>query len=114
MPPSKRNELIDAAMRVFYRHGCHATGLDKVRPEADLMMTVSGEYGHLQEQIQVHRLRLASERGEAVAWETAVATDLPTAIQRAYAGTNIVQFDGVHYRTDIGQTETSALGVAAD
>lgn len=57
--------------------------------------------------------QLVTSRGRVLA-VTAVASDLPTAIQRAYAGTDIVQFDGVHYRTDIGQTEMSALGVAAD
>lgn len=30
MPASKRDELIDAAMRVFYRHGFHASGLESI------------------------------------------------------------------------------------
>ncbi|MEM7116253.1 MAG: universal stress protein [Chloroflexota bacterium] len=60
--------------KVEYARFLEATGLDKVRPEADLMMTVSGQFGHLQEQIQVHRLRLTSERGEAIEWEMAVAS----------------------------------------
>ena len=34
MPPSKRNELIDASIRVFSRHGFHASGLDSVLQEA--------------------------------------------------------------------------------
>ncbi len=34
MPPSRRDELIDAAMRVFYRHGFHATSLDVILEEA--------------------------------------------------------------------------------
>jgi phosphoribosylamine--glycine ligase len=33
---------------------------------------------------------------------TAIAEDLPSAIQRAYAGVNKVQFAGMHYRKDIG------------
>ena len=36
MPPSKRNELIDTAMRVFYRDGFHASGIDKVLQEGGL------------------------------------------------------------------------------
>jgi len=30
MPPSKRNELVDAAVRVFGREGFHATGVERV------------------------------------------------------------------------------------
>lgn len=30
MPPSRRNELVDAAMRVFARHGFHGTGIEQV------------------------------------------------------------------------------------
>ena len=36
MPPSRRNELIDAAMRVFYEHGFHSTGLDMVLTEGHI------------------------------------------------------------------------------
>ena len=33
---------------------------------------------------------------------TAIAEDLPSAIQRAYAGVSKLQFEGMHYRKDIG------------
>ncbi|MCP3905048.1 MAG: TetR family transcriptional regulator [Planctomycetes bacterium] len=36
MPPSRRDELIDAAMRVFYRHGFHATNIDRVLQEGGI------------------------------------------------------------------------------
>jgi len=36
MPPSKREELVDAAMRVFYRCGFHASGLDKILEEGGI------------------------------------------------------------------------------
>lgn len=36
MPPSRRNELIDAAMRVFYRHGFHASSLDDIQKEGGI------------------------------------------------------------------------------
>lgn len=36
MPASKRDELIDAAMRVFYRHGFHASGLESILEEGGI------------------------------------------------------------------------------
>jgi len=36
MPPSKRDELIDAAMRVFYRQGFHSCSLDTVLEEGGI------------------------------------------------------------------------------
>jgi phosphoribosylamine--glycine ligase len=40
--------------------------------------------------------------GGRVLGVTAIAEDLPSAIQRAYAGVNKLQFEGMHYRKDIG------------
>ncbi|MAY75346.1 MAG: TetR family transcriptional regulator [Phycisphaerae bacterium] len=36
MPPSRRDEVIDAAMRVFYRHGFHASSLDDIQKEGGI------------------------------------------------------------------------------
>lgn len=36
MAASKRDELIDAAMRVFYRHGFHASGLESILEEGGI------------------------------------------------------------------------------
>jgi AcrR family transcriptional regulator len=36
MPPSRRDELIDAAMRVFYRCGFHASSLDDIQKEGGI------------------------------------------------------------------------------
>ncbi len=36
MPPSRREDLIDAAMKVFYRSGFHASGLDKILQEGGI------------------------------------------------------------------------------
>jgi AcrR family transcriptional regulator len=36
MPPSRRDDLIDAAMRVFYRHGFQASALDSILEEGGL------------------------------------------------------------------------------
>jgi len=40
--------------------------------------------------------------GGRVMGVTAIAEDLPSAIQRAYAGVNKLHFEGMHYRKDIG------------
>lgn len=34
MSSSKREQLLDAAIELFYRHGCHTIGIDKVLAEA--------------------------------------------------------------------------------
>lgn len=36
MPPSRRNELIDSAVRVFYKHGFHGTNIDTVLAESGI------------------------------------------------------------------------------
>jgi len=36
MPPSRRDDVIDAAMRVFYRHGFHASSLDDIQKEGGI------------------------------------------------------------------------------
>ena len=36
MPPSRRDDLIDAAMRVFYRYGFHASSLDDIQKEGGI------------------------------------------------------------------------------
>ncbi len=36
MPPSRRDELVDSAMKVFYRNGFHNTGLDMIVKESGI------------------------------------------------------------------------------
>lgn len=36
MPPSRRDDLIDAAMRVFYKHGFQASSLDDIQKEGGI------------------------------------------------------------------------------
>jgi phosphoribosylamine--glycine ligase len=43
-----------------------------------------------------------STTGGRVMGVTAIAEDLPSAIQRAYAGVSKLQFEGMHFRKDIG------------
>ena len=54
---------------------------------------------HAGTRVKDHQLLTAGGRVMGV---TAIAEDLPSAIQRAYAGVNKVQFEGMHYRKDIG------------
>jgi phosphoribosylamine--glycine ligase len=54
---------------------------------------------HAATKVEEHQLRTTGGRVMGV---TAIAEDLPSAIQRAYAGVNKLQFEGMHYRTDIG------------
>jgi len=54
---------------------------------------------HAGTRVQDHQLLTAGGRVMGV---TAIAEDLPSAIQRAYAGVNKLQFEGMHYRKDIG------------
>jgi len=50
------------------------TGLDKIRPDADVRLTLPGQYAKLAEHIQVHRWFLGQERGGDVPYEEAVAS----------------------------------------
>jgi phosphoribosylamine--glycine ligase len=54
---------------------------------------------HAGTRVRDHQLLTAGGRVMGV---TAIAEDLPSAIQRAYAGVNKLQFEGMHYRKDIG------------
>ncbi len=36
MPPSRKQELVDAATRVFYRNGFHASGLERILQESGI------------------------------------------------------------------------------
>jgi len=54
---------------------------------------------HAATRVEDHQLLTTGGRVMGV---TAMAQDLPSAIERAYAGVNKLQFDGMHYRKDIG------------
>jgi phosphoribosylamine--glycine ligase len=54
---------------------------------------------HAGTRVKDHQLLTTGGRVMGV---TAIAEDLPSAIQRAYAGVNKLQFEGMHYRKDIG------------
>jgi len=54
---------------------------------------------HAATRVEDHRLLTTGGRVLGV---TAIAEDLPSAIQRAYAGVSKLHFEGMHYRQDIG------------
>jgi len=54
---------------------------------------------HAATRVEDHHLLTAGGRVLGV---TATAQDLPSAIQRAYTGVNKLQFEGMHFRRDIG------------
>lgn len=52
MPPSKRDELVDAAMRVFVRSGFHASGLEAILQESGISkMTIYNHFASKDELI---------------------------------------------------------------
>lgn len=50
------------------------TRLRELRPEAQLELTLCGQYGKLLEHIEVHRWYLGNERDECVSWDEAVTS----------------------------------------
>ena len=51
MPPSRRQDLVDAAMRVFYRYGFHSSNLDRILEEGGISrMTL---YNHFKSKDEV-------------------------------------------------------------
>ncbi len=54
------------------------------------------------------RERLVTNGGRVLG-VTAIADDLQSALNKAYAAVNLINFDGMHYRTDIGQQSLSVF-----
>jgi len=65
---------------------------------------------HAGTRVEDHHLLTAGGRVLGV---TAVAEDLPAAIQRAYAGVSKLQFEGMQYRKDIGAKALGRLASSA-
>jgi nucleotide-binding universal stress UspA family protein len=59
--------------KVRYAEFIEKTGLDRLRPDADLLMTFCGQYHVLIEQIETYRQQQAQEHSAAVNWEESVA-----------------------------------------
>jgi len=67
-------DLDDLIRQVEYRQFLDQTGLDKIRPGADVRLTEPGRYPLLKEHIDVHRYYLGLERQAAIPYEEAVAS----------------------------------------
>lgn len=61
MPPSKRDELVEAAMRVFYQHGFHASGLDRILEEAGISRMTLYNHFKSKDELIVAALRRRDE-----------------------------------------------------
>jgi nucleotide-binding universal stress UspA family protein len=58
--------------KVRYAEFLEKTELDRLQPDADLLMTFCGHYRVLLEQIEAYRQQLNQERGDMASWEEAV------------------------------------------
>ncbi len=67
-------DLNDLIQQVEYREFLDHTGLDQIRPGADVRLTEPGRYPMFKEHIDVHRYYLGLERKAPVPYEEAVAS----------------------------------------
>jgi nucleotide-binding universal stress UspA family protein len=63
----------DLIVKAEYAQFLETTGLDKVRAEADLALSIPGQYGELLDQIEVYRYYLGQEQQREVPYAEAVA-----------------------------------------
>jgi len=61
MPPSRREELVEAAMRVFHRRGFHATSLDRVLEESGVSRMTLYNHFKSKDELIVAALRRRDE-----------------------------------------------------
>lgn len=61
MPPSRRDELIESAMRVFDRNGFHASGLDRVLQESGISRMTLYNHFKSKDELIVAALRRRDE-----------------------------------------------------
>ncbi len=65
MRPNKRDELVSKALKVFYRDGFHATGMDKLVMETGVSKTSMYKHFRTKEDLIVAALRLRDENFRA-------------------------------------------------
>lgn len=77
MSASKRNELVQNALRVFYRGGFHAIGMDRLAKETGVSKTAIYKHFRTKEELILATLRLRDEqfRNWLVRRVEALATD---------------------------------------
>lgn len=61
MRPSKRDELVQKALAVFYRHGFHATGMDMLAAETGISKTSMYKHFRTKEDLILAALRRRDE-----------------------------------------------------
>ncbi len=61
MRPSKRNELVEKALQVFYDNGFHATGMDRLVAETGISKTSMYKHFRTKEDLILAALRLRDE-----------------------------------------------------
>lgn len=69
-PDTQPDELI---LKAEYAEFLEATHLDRLRPDADLMVSVPGQYRHMENHIEAHRYLREEAQGREMDWEAAVA-----------------------------------------
>jgi AcrR family transcriptional regulator len=62
MQPSKRDELVQNALKVFYRNGFHATGMDMLVAETGVSKTSMYKHFRTKEDLILAALRLRDEQ----------------------------------------------------
>ena len=67
-------EMDDLVRQKEYAQFMAQTGLAKLRPDANLELTLSGEYGRILNHIQTHRYYVGLEQQRDVSWDEAVAS----------------------------------------
>lgn len=61
MPASRREDLVDAAMRVFYKHGFHASGLESILKEGGISRMTLYNHFKSKDELVVAALRRRDE-----------------------------------------------------
>jgi len=61
MRPTKRDELVQKALRAFYQHGFHATGMDTLVAETGISKTSMYKHFRTKEELILAALRLRDE-----------------------------------------------------
>lgn len=73
VPLSKTDDPSQLIIKEEYAHFLKATGLDYVRPEADIELTEAGRYPQLQARIDLHYQHLQDQSEEPIEYQQAVA-----------------------------------------
>ena len=74
VPMTADIELDDLDLKAEYAAFLEQTNLDDIRPQAEIELTLPGEYERLLEHISVHRWYLGEGRGSEVPYDEAVAS----------------------------------------